>query len=71
MYVISCHVYVMLQVGVYKEEEHELLPRQFFSDEPGFYIEGEFGIRLETILRWVLTSMETHFYISFGISDCL
>ena len=35
---------------------------QFFSDEPGLYIEGEFGIRLETVLRWVLTSMETHFY---------
>ena len=26
----------------------------FFSDEPGLYIEGEFGIRLETVLRWDL-----------------
>ena len=25
----------------------------FFSDEPGFYKEGEFGLRLETILRVV------------------
>ena len=25
----------------------------FFSDEPGFYKEGEFGLRLETILRCV------------------
>ena len=40
------------QVRVYKKEEHELLPGQFFSDEPGLYIEGEFGIRLETVLRW-------------------
>ena len=39
---------------MYKKEEHELLPGQFFSDEPGLYIEGEFGIRLETVLRWVL-----------------
>lgn len=39
------------QVRVYKREEHELLPGQFFSDEPGVYIEGEVGIRLETVLR--------------------
>ena len=25
----------------------------FFSDEPGYYEDGEFGIRLETILRVV------------------
>ena len=40
------------EVRVYKKEEHELLPGQFFSDEPGVYIEGQFGIRLETVLRW-------------------
>ena len=51
------------QVRVYQEEEHELLPGQFFSDEPGLYIEGEFGIRLETVLRWVLNFIETNFYI--------
>ena len=27
------------KVRVYKKEEHELLPGQFFSDEPGVYIE--------------------------------
>ena len=27
------------KVRVYKREEHELLPGQFFSDEPGVYIE--------------------------------
>lgn len=26
---------------------------QFFSDEPGYYQPGEFGIRLETVLRVV------------------
>ena len=45
------------QVRVYKKEEHELLPGQFFSDEPGLYIEGEFGIRLETVLRWLLDTL--------------
>ena len=39
---------------------------QFFSDEPGLYIEGEFGIRLETVLRWVLTFI---LYI-YALSDC-
>ena len=48
-YLSSCK---STQVRVYKKEEHELLPGQFFSDEPGLYIEGEFGIRLETVLRW-------------------
>ena len=40
-----------IQVRIYKKEEHELKVGQFFSDEPGIYIEDEFGIRLETILR--------------------
>ena len=26
-------------------------PNMFFSDEPGYYEDGNFGIRLETILR--------------------
>ena len=26
-------------------------PNMFFSDEPGYYEDGSFGIRLETILR--------------------
>ena len=31
----------------------KLLPNFFFSDEPGFYKDGEYGIRLESILRVV------------------
>lgn len=42
-----------IQVRIYKKEEHELKVGQFFSDEPGIYIEDEFGIRLETVLRVV------------------
>ena len=26
-------------------------PNMFFSDEPGYYEDGNYGIRLETILR--------------------
>jgi len=29
----------------------KLLPNMFFSDEPGYYKDNEYGIRLETILR--------------------
>ena len=53
---------------MYKKEEHELLPGQFFSDEPGLYIEGEFGIRLETVLRWLLNAIPKMLY---AMSDCL
>ena len=30
-----------------------LRPNIFFSDEPGYYKEGEYGIRLENILRTI------------------
>jgi len=30
-----------------------LKENMFFSDEPGFYKDGEFGIRLESIVRVV------------------
>ena len=33
------------------KEPSKLRPGMFFSDEPGFYKDGEFGLRLETILR--------------------
>ena len=36
---------------VYAKEEHTFRVGQFFSDEPGYYQPGEFGIRLETVLR--------------------
>ncbi len=42
-----------IQVRVYGTQEHELKPGQFFSDEPGYYQKGEFGMRLETVLRVV------------------
>ena len=35
------------------KEEHEFRIGQFFSDEPGYYQTGEFGIRLETVLKVV------------------
>ena len=40
-------VLLLRHIIVYKQE--------FFSDEPGLYIEGEFGIRLETVLRWQIS----------------
>ncbi|KAK4301818.1 hypothetical protein Pmani_026085 [Petrolisthes manimaculis] len=43
------------QVRIYSKEEHELEVSQFFSDEPGYYQDGEWGIRLETILTVVPT----------------
>ena len=33
-------------------------PNMFFSDEPGYYEDGNYGIRLETILR-VIPAIET------------
>ena len=41
------------QVRIYAKEEHPFEVGQFFSDEPGYYQPGEFGIRLETVLRVV------------------
>ncbi|XP_068204173.1 uncharacterized protein [Palaemon carinicauda] len=41
------------QVRIYSTEEHNFEVGQFFSDEPGFYQEDDFGIRLETVLRVV------------------
>ena len=40
----------------------KLQPNIFFSDEPGYYKEGEYGIRLENILRTVaVNSSDDHF----------
>ena len=36
----------LMQVRIFKEEEHELKVGMFFSDEPGVYIEDMFGVRL-------------------------
>ena len=42
-----------IQVRVYSNEEHEMKAGYFFSDEPGYYEKGNFGIRLETVLMTV------------------
>jgi len=50
------------------KEPSKLKAGIFFSDEPGFYKEGEFGLRLETILRVVAEdTFESEFgnFISF------
>ncbi|KAK7068100.1 Xaa-Pro aminopeptidase 2 [Halocaridina rubra] len=41
------------QIRIYGGEEHKFEIGQFFSDEPGFYQDKDFGIRLETIIRVV------------------
>ena len=38
---------IIIQVRVYKKEEHELKVGMFFSDEPGVYLENMFGVRQE------------------------
>lgn len=37
-------------------------PNMFFSDEPGYYQDGAFGIRLETILRVTSMKLENNTY---------
>ena len=39
------HQGIVIQVRVYKKEEHELKVGMFFSDEPGVYLENIFGVR--------------------------
>ena len=40
----------------------------FFSDEPGYYQEGDWGLRLETILQVVPAMQDTEYgdFIKFG-----
>ena len=38
---------------MYSNEEHKMQAGYFFSDEPGYYEQGNFGIRLETVLMTV------------------
>ena len=40
-------------MGMSDRAKGQLKANMFFSDEPGYYKKGEFGIRLETILRVV------------------
>jgi len=41
------------RIAMKRDKPAGLKPGIFFSDEPGYYKEGEFGIRLETILKVV------------------
>lgn len=53
---IGAHGYIHespVQVRVYAKEEHPIQEGYMFSDEPGYYEAGNFGIRLETILMAV------------------
>ncbi|KAK8724909.1 hypothetical protein OTU49_010972 [Cherax quadricarinatus] len=49
------------QIRIYNTEEHKLEVGQFFSDEPGFYQDNEWGIRLETILTVVTKTTKYKF----------
>ena len=40
-------------------------PGMFFSDEPGYYQEGDWGLRLETILRVVSADLPDYGYGDF------
>ena len=49
-----------------REYSSKLKPNMFFSDEPGYYKTGEFGIRLESILQVIGTSAN-HVDNNYGI----
>ncbi|XP_037084313.1 xaa-Pro aminopeptidase 1-like [Pollicipes pollicipes] len=38
------------QLRIYQKEEHIMEEGMFFSNEPGYYEAGQFGVRLETIM---------------------
>lgn len=46
-----------IRVAMSGSSQAKLKPDMFFSDEPGYYQDGEFGIRLETILRIVASNL--------------
>ncbi|XP_042203854.1 uncharacterized protein LOC121853643 isoform X2 [Homarus americanus] len=50
-----------IQVRIYSTEEHKLEVGHFFSDEPGYYQDNQWGIRLETILTVVTKETEYKF----------
>lgn len=47
-----------IQIRIYGKVGHHFEENYFFSDEPGFYQENEFGIRLESILRVINKTFE-------------
>ena len=52
-YSLLPRIWTYFQVRVYSNEEHKMEAGYFFSDEPGYYEKGNFGIRLETVLMTV------------------
>ncbi len=58
--------YIGLFTGTCSPIPGNMVPRVFFSDEPGFYLDGKFGVRLETILTVV--EMESEEETPFGKS---
>ncbi|KAG7156581.1 Xaa-Pro aminopeptidase 1-like 1 [Homarus americanus] len=50
-----------IQVRIYATEEHKFEVGHFFSDEPGFYLDNDFGVRLETIVTVVPKDTPYHF----------
>jgi len=53
------------RIAMKREDPAGLEPGMFFSDEPGYYQDGEYGIRLETILRVVSVPLENPEYGDF------
>ncbi|CAG0885290.1 unnamed protein product [Cyprideis torosa] len=49
------------QLRIYGKEPHGLYENYFMSDEPGYYEDGEFGIRLETIVQTVVKDTPYNF----------
>ncbi|XP_046656109.1 xaa-Pro aminopeptidase 1-like isoform X1 [Daphnia pulicaria] len=47
-----------IQIRIYGKVGHHFEENYFFSDEPGFYQENEYGIRLESILRVIRKTFE-------------
>ena len=52
-------------VRMKNSEPGEFRPGMFFSDEPGYYQEGDWGLRLETILRVVSAGLPDNGYGDF------
>ena len=53
-------------MGMYRGKstllEGNFVPGVFISDEPGYYTDGKFGIRLETIIRVIEMPLEDTTY---------
>jgi len=50
-----------INIGMGKTRNNKFRAGMFFSDEPGYYEEGKFGLRLETIMRVVKANTSTEY----------